>query len=647
MSLEIPSATDSNQQINCPPAQPRYRHLQQNPLTFPSQNPGVAAYQDAIHDPPAQHDEAEADIRNLRAKQCAPPAARPIQNRAAFGKWKSKAVPGFPAANMPLPPGITATQIAESYPNHVSDHVILALMRQGKGAKAIDALIPAPPGKTKAGQSHSKIQLRISTIREAFPDENFPITSTKRNTARGKVQKDEPMSLSDEHANPTAAGRTPNSSFATARNSDTKFLHPVATQLQDNVGFSNGTQNDGSMRFISPEDLSHRGQLPPHLDASGLGSPYTQELSRPSWSPRHTRSLDVQIKEEYQKHQHLLFIHLYANKPLPPLELAQTVQSQCAAAYDAISHQLQAQSGVTLTKAILPSGWPEHSLSYLQRSIMECFKGHPAFRTHGQIDTIEGQTGRHSETAVFQELLGHLRDWTRFLETKLDNNWQTESHSNVNSNATSSVNPGSLRPGLHSASYQTRGGRSASGLDSDASLVTFRGPIFESPRSETCNNDTASDDRARYLRAATQPQPESLREIQTYLEQADRDAGNFEGSAQPTRSDSISGLKEPFEETFEEHTVTDAPEMIPNASRYEFEDYMEEVEESVNRQARAVDMLPAFGKQYAKFLFLLKPLSIFQLLCRSSHRSGVDIPCRSSKLCLQQQTKVGANTCTI
>jgi hypothetical protein len=590
MSLENASATDDIQQDNSSPAQPRYRHLQQKPLPFPPQNSGSVAHHDAIHGLPAQYDDLQTDSQHRRAKQTTSPGARPIQNRAAFGKWKSKTVPGFPAASVPLPPGITATQIAELYPNHVSDHVILELMRQGKGAKAIDALIPAPPGKTKAGQSHSKIQLRISTIREAFPNENFPITSTKRNRARGKVHKDEPMSPLEKHADHLG--------YVTAGISEENSLHRVATQLQDDVGFSKGTLNDASPNFISPEDLSRQGQLPPRLEASGLGSPYISELGHPSWSPRHTSPLDVQIKEEYRKHQQLLFILLYANKSLPPLELAQTVRSHCAATYDAISHQLQERSGVTLTKAILPGGWSEHSLSYLQRSIMECYKGHPAFRTHPDSDTIEDHTDNHTQTAVLQELHGRLRDWTRFLEMRLDNSRQTQSHSNLNANADRSVNPGPILPSLHSSSPQTRAGYSSPGAEPDRSSVTFRTTNWGPVRSGTRNHGIVSDDRVGFLSPTSQPQSDSPGKIQTYSEQADHEPGYFERVAQLMKSDPDFEL---------EPAMTDTSELTPYDSRHEFEEYMEEVEEFVNGQARAVDMSPASGKHAD---FLLKPISI-------------------------------------
>jgi hypothetical protein len=591
MSLEAAPATDDSQQDNSPPAQPRYRNRQQNPLDFPPQNSRSVAHHHTIHGLPAHYEEPKTDSQDGRAKKTAPPGGRPIQNRAAFGKWKSKIIPGFPAATVPLPPGITAIQIAELYPNHVSDHVILELMRQGKGAKAIDALIPAPPGKAKAGQSHSKIQLRISTIREAFPDENFPITSTKRNRAGGKLHKDEPLSLLEKQVD--------HSSHATVGISDAKSLRRVDTKLQDDYGFSKGTQTDATKRFIGPEDLSYQGQLPPRLEASGLGFPYISELGHPAWNPRHTPPLDVQIKEEYQKHQQLLFSLLYANKPLPPLELAQTIRSHCAATYDAISRHLQEKSGVTLAKATLPGGWSEHSLSYLQRSIMECSPGHAAFRTHPDSDTVDDQSNTHAQTAVLQELAGRLRDWTRFLETRLDTNRQTQTHLNLNWNAISRKVPVPVVPGLQSPSYVPGAGYSASGASPDGSWATFSSPDWKPGRSKTRNPGNMSDRRARYLTPEMQPQPDSPANIQTHSEQADDESGYFESVAQLMRADSEFEI---------EPAMTDASEASPNARRHDFEEYMEEVEEFVNEQARAVDMSPASGKQIVEFL--LKPFEI-------------------------------------
>jgi hypothetical protein len=86
---------------------------------------------------------------------------------------------GYLPPNLPLPARASAKDICQFFPNHIDDHVILTLMRDGLGAKAIDALIPPPKGMAKAAQSHSKIQLRVSAIKENFPSEPFPGTKQK------------------------------------------------------------------------------------------------------------------------------------------------------------------------------------------------------------------------------------------------------------------------------------------------------------------------------------------------------------------------------------------------------------------------------------------------------------------------------------
>lgn len=652
MSLDNQGATDSSQQDNCPPAQLRYGHPQQHPLTFLLQNSATMANHVATPNFQAQYDGLGINTQDLTAGQTTRSTPRSSQNRAAFGKWKSKIIPGFPAADVPLPPGITATEIAESYPNHVSDHVILALMRQGKGAKAIDALIPAPPGKMKAGQSHSKIQLRISTIREAFPNEIFPITSTKRNRARSEVPKGETMSPEDEHAEFMTADGVSNSNYATAGDLDTRSPHAVATQSQDRAGYSKDTQNDSFMGVGSHWGPSLGGKLPLLSEAIGPTAYSTPELRRHAWSPRRTPLFEVQIKEEYQKHQQLLFNYLYANRPLPQLEMEQTVRSQCAATYDAISHKLQAQSGLALTKLILPSGWSEHSLSYLQRSITECFKGHPAFRTHLDVDAYEDQPAKRLETAVLQDLLGRLRDWTRYLETRLDNVRQTWNHMDLNAKATSNVNLGPNQGGLHSASSQTRAGGSARSLESDPSLPTFRRPTSVSAGSGTPKPGDASGDRARYLTAPS-PQLGSLRKALTsegsdalhlFQEndpktlsrvpgnrsgeqclscQPDQDSAEVKGGVQSIISGPVSGL--------EDHTMIDALETIPDGVRHGFEDYMEEAGKFVNREARAADLPPLSGKQ-PPTVPLEVGFKLSPVLHKSSHQIRNGLLCRFIKI---------------
>ena len=395
---------------------------------------------------------------NQMIKDGQPPlaATRPSQNRAAFGKWKSKTIAGFPAANVPLPPGITAKEVAESYPNHVDDYCILALMRQGKGAKAIDALIPAPPGKMKAGQSHSKIQLRISTIREAFPNENFPITSTKRGRTRSRseIPKDETTDSDNEHATFVTANHMSNSDHTAEGASASMNLHGAETQHQNRAVALGDGRHSSPTRSGAFGSLRQQVELPQLSESKDHVASFTPELLDPALWFRPTLPLEAQVKEEYQIHQQLVHDHFYCDRPFSPLEMRQTVQAHCAWIYDRISYNLQTKSGLKMEKFILRSGWSEHSISYLQRTITECFRGHPMFRAHTGLESLQEQVTKRFETAILQDLLGRLRDWTRYLKAQKETKRQTRAHQKLHSMASTnrSTAPNQLR--LQSTSPQ-------------------------------------------------------------------------------------------------------------------------------------------------------------------------------------------------
>ncbi|KAF7509459.1 hypothetical protein GJ744_008022 [Endocarpon pusillum] len=418
-----------------PPLDYSHHQIPQNyPLIFPFDDLAGTSNHDARSDHSVLDEGLGMDDQMLKDGHPPPAATRPSQNRAAFGRWKSKTIAGFPSANVPLPRGITAKEIAQSYPNHVDDYCILELMRQGKGAKAIDALIPAPPGKTKAGQSHSKIQLRISTIREAFPNENFPISSTKRDRARSRSErpKDETIESDNEHATFVTANHQSNSDHTAAGALASVNLHATETQHQNRAAVQSDGRHSTSTQSGAFGSLRQQVELPLLSESNDHVTSFTPELLDPALFPR-TLPLEAQVKEEYRIHQQLVHDHFYCDRPLSPLEMRQTVEAHCAWIYDRISYNLQIKSGLKMEKMMLRSGWSEHSISYLQRTITECFRGHPLFRAHIDRESLQKQVPNRFETAVLQDLLGRLRDWTRYLKAQKETKRQTRAHQKLHS----------------------------------------------------------------------------------------------------------------------------------------------------------------------------------------------------------------------
>ncbi len=456
MSFDNHGASDHERRACPPPAHPQNTTVQHYPLLFPPESLAMPSNHDAHSDHSILDERPGTDDRSLKHGQSPSTNLRPSQNRAAFGRWKSKTIPGFPAADVPLPQGITPIEVAELYPNHVDDYCILALMRQGRGAKAIDALIPAPAGKTKAGQSHSKIQLRISTIREAFPDEHFPITSTKRGRtrSRGEAPKDETIDSEDEHGIVVTANHMSDSHRTTAEALATVNLHTADTHHQN----SRRVFRDGGHGH--PTRSGTFGSLPQQEGLLLLSEPkddvlpFTPELVDPALRFQQPLTLEDQIREEYEIHQQLVHDHFYCDRPLPPLEMRQTVQAHCAWIYDRISYTLQTKSGLKMEKCMLPSGWSEHSISYLHRTITECFRGHPVFRAQIDVEPPQTQATKRFETAILQDLLGRLRDWTRYLKVQKESAGQTRAHQKLHWTVSTNRSSAPNQPDLQSTPPQ-------------------------------------------------------------------------------------------------------------------------------------------------------------------------------------------------
>ena len=604
MVVDSQDAPDNRRQDRPEGVQPQYQQSVQYSLNSPLPKVAGISGRDAAFNILVPYHWGESNTQVSDAEQDPPPAQRPSQNRAAFGKWKSKTIPGFPAVDMPLPPGTTAQDICKSFPNHVNDHVILELMRDGKGAKAIDALIPAPLGKQKAGQSHSKIQLRISTIREAFPNEKFPITTTKRNRPRSAAPQDEETSSDNENAIIATAEVVSSSYRAAASGLSMRRSYRGETHHQDIGELQRHRRREGSMSVSSHKDRSNfattaspywsqstRGAPSPRSEAIGPAAFFTPDVSKPASNPHQTQLLDYQIKEECDKHHHLVFGVYYGSQPLPQPEMKQTILSHCDGSYDAFSSQLQSDTGLALKKAILPNGKSEDSLSYLRRSITQCFQMHPAWRARIDLDCSEDQIHEPMGTAVLQDLFDRLHNWTRYLEARLEVARQIKTHRDLHAKHSSKA----LIP--TTASQRMKMDASCSVTRSSRNTRPFGSRIH--PDSNQANQSRVS------IPISAQPPSEH-----SFSRQPGQQAANIDQVVDSRRLNQISG--------HEDHVMTDAPSTTPIKPRHEFEAYMEEAGEFVNREARAMDLPPVYGKlnpSSALQSFPVQALSLPQIFC--------------------------------
>lgn len=592
---------------------------------------------DAPFDLLAQDEGIESNAHDPEAGQTPRLYPRPAQNRAPFGKWKSKMVPGFPAADTLLPPGITAKDICKSFPNHVTDHIILALMREGKGAKAIDALIPAPPGKKKAGQSHSKIQLRISTIREAFPTENFPITSAKRARRSSPLSKDEGMSSDDDGTRRVTPDALKSSSVSVTAGSDTRRRRVESSQPQDTCDFiKDGRGNEdvrsGVLDPVTPNssqwNLAPKGEPPLRSGYAGslASSPSTTTTER-----RQRSSIEMQIKREYHRHQQLVFDVYYKTQPLSPLEMEQTVQAHCAETYDTFSRELQVKSGLSLVKAVLPNGCSEHSLSYLRRSITQSFARRPDFRTHVDYNLPQEDIDRRTEMAVLQDLLGRLYGWTKYLETKLEIERQTRSHKDLHAIVTGhgkfeqGEHEGIFRSS-HSRAGHTPHGHHVNGPFYEASRPPFMTETSGKPKSTDLHHEGTRHAPGESITSVSEdmnvealfPGPYGLRNTtlrdslaaanqtpvlesgmsnalsrnlfldQRFSAQGYQPRGRVDACGRIGRLATQSGAAD--------HMMMDGTEIGQANPNLDFEVYMQEAGQFLTHEARAADLPPAPGK---------------------------------------------------
>ncbi len=564
------------------PVQPQYQQAPQHSSTLSLPSITSPSHPDAILNLPVSHHGAGIATPGAAARQASPPAPRPSQNRAAFGKWKSKAISGFPAMDVPLPSGLTAQEICESFPNHVNDHVILALMREGKGAKAIDALMPAPAGKQKAGQSHSKIQLRISTVREAFPNENFPITSTKRNRARSEGLKDEEMSFEDDSTVVMTANDVSSLSYETVGDLSTRRLQREEEKHHHSAGIPKASQHNSPLTLSGHETSSDqavlasshwspsRRQDPPLLlVAKGPAASWTSQLPQAGSHDGQTPQLEIQIRDEHEKHQVLVFGVYYGSLALYPPEMRQTILAHCADRYDALSRELQGISGVALKKAIMPSGQSEHPLSYLRRSITQCFETLPEFRARVDFDCPADQIGKRLGIAILRYLLDCLYEWTRQLEEKQEIAKQIRNHKNLHAR--------------HSAVGRVRTTASW-GMQMETSLPASDGSKTVQPYETLASFKPPQENEPEM---STQL-PQNSAPEQRFSQQPEKQASNVSGRVDPSRSDPVSRL--------EDQAMVDTINQALENPKHGFEMYMEQVEQFVNRQSRAIDLPTVSGK---------------------------------------------------
>lgn len=337
-------------------------------------------------------------------------------------------------------------------------------MREGKGAKAIDALIPGPPGRQKAGQSHSKIQLRISTIREAFPNEDFPITSTKRSRAQSDVsRKEESDSTSSNSAFRAANGFSSLECAVKGVLRTTDALSEVIHRRETSAPSSEirpDQHTRSSWDLASPaRSLFQTTEPPVRLKGTSPVLFSAAAVSGIPLSDFQSLSLEAQIKAEFQKHKQLVFGAFYSEQPLSSSEMPQTILAHCTETYDAFSRELQVRSGV-LERKVLPNGLLEHPLSYLHRSITQCFERLPEFRARVDCNCPEDQISKSVKTAILQDLLGRLHGWTKCLEAKLEVARQIKGHSQLHAKTSSKFGAFSTQKDWQSTSPRSNQGQS-------------------------------------------------------------------------------------------------------------------------------------------------------------------------------------------
>lgn len=561
--------------------------------TVPHETLAAPPNEDATFQSFAQNEENDKDAPKCGARRAPQSTPRPSQNRAAFGKWKSKAIPGFPPADTPLPPGITAQKVFESYPNHVNDYFILALMREGKGAKAIDALIPGPPGRQKAGQSHSKIQLRISTIREAFPNEDFPITSTKRNRAPSDVSGNGARdSTGSSSAARTANGFSSSECAIKGVLRTTEALSGVI-QRQETSGFAPESRHDQFTRSSwdlarSTGSLSQTTEPPLRLGRTSpvpFSATAVSDITLPFLQPL---SLEAQIKVEFQKHKQLVFAAFYSEQPLSSSEMPQTILAHCTETYDAFSRELQVKSGM-LDKKVLLNGLWEHPLSYLYRCIIQCFERLPEFRARVDDNCPKDQISKRIKTAILQDLLGRLHGWTKCLEAKLEVARQIKGHSQLHARTTANFRALSAQEDWQSRASRSQEGHTAYALQSYPLSVKTSVPVLIdgkdiNPLGTRAGSNSCQVDRSK----ASDETTESHTFEHFFPAGLDQQAPRSDNLGTIVSSASTIGRAD--------QTMDDAPAMTPSSLRHEFETYMEEAGKFINRETRGADLPPTSGK---------------------------------------------------
>jgi hypothetical protein len=488
------------------------------------------------------------------------------------------------------------------------------LMREGRGAKAIDALIPPPPGKQKAGQSHSKIQLRISTIREAFPNEVFPITSTKRGRSRSKVPKDEKVNFEDGVTSCTSADGVSNSRCTLAGDLNTTGLQTREPQAHLDGAFLAGSQDNtgtavGSDFLIvgTPTWIpSQRAEPSLRWASIGPAAAFRPKIPQAAQRSHQSNPLELQIKTEYEKHKQLVHDVFYGDQPLCGIEMWQSILAHCSETYDSFSRALQTKSGFSLNKMSLLDGELENSLSYLHRCITQCFERDPEFRARVELDCPENQVGERVKTAVLQDLLGRLHGWTKSLERRLEIIRQIKRHKKFHEKATGSVHSVPYQHDRQSTSSQSHAGYTASSLQLDPLLYDSLTPQIKPEVSGLSKLGGSPNARAirtaeEIIKSASQcmnsatmspssqvsggghlsPQQGSSKDPNYQVEDVCR-------LSDSSRADPSSGPAD--------HTMTEAHSMTPENPRRSFDSYMEEAGGFIDRQTRATDLPPVSGK---------------------------------------------------
>lgn len=396
--------------------------------------------------------------------------AKRTQNRAAFGKWQAKVMSGFPGPAMMLPEDISDEDICRQYPNHVDDYVILRLMRKGMGAKAIDEMMPVEAGKKRAGQSHSKIQLRIGTIRREFPDEDFPIPSSRRRPRRvadagANEGEDEEADQHQQASDEAPAPQQPSLPDATASSStlvpaqDAARSAPPSSPPSAPPSVASHPSSRAASNHAAPAGHGSLRELPAaagHAGPGGVPGPRLPHLEAADWNPPPAEMSARLLREiDIQQHTHHELVHqAFYRFQAHPRFMLNMVRRHVQARYDAESRRLLNEIPGRVERRILQNGVPEPALAFLMRCGAELLWRVDRYRVMVLNRWPHHEPRECIEAMALAHVLNLLKEMTRNLRWTIEANRQLDAYANLTSHGERPYLPVQAGPAVYSFGHQ-------------------------------------------------------------------------------------------------------------------------------------------------------------------------------------------------